>query len=340
MRRGSRSTSDDRGCARLNPVARARSAFVIATLAAVLSLQACKSTDVRAPGSVDTIELAVDGRTREYLVYAPRALEETTARHPLVVVLHGGGGNARQIMGETGPAFFRLAETHGFFVAFPNAVNKMWDFGDGKVSRELDERIDDRTYFNTLLSDVLTRLPVDADRVFATGISRGGQASYFLACEFPGRIRAIAPVAMPLPAFMRNRCQSGPPVGVAIMNGTDDPLVPYAGGEITVGRRERGEVLSTNATVALWQRRNGCRPDVVQNSRLDGRHDQSHVEVAEWRDCAGAPVVLYKIVGGGHTWPSGRQYLPRFVIGRVNTDIDGADVAWAFFSEFPQRDSH
>lgn len=268
------------------------------------------------------------------MLYAPLSLARATGQHPLVVVLHGGGGTAQGIMRETGRSFFGLAEQHGFFIAFPNSVNKMWDFGDDKVSNELTERVDDREYFDAVLTDAQARLRVDPSRVFATGISRGGAASYFLACEFPGRIRAIAPVAMPLPAFLRERCLAGPAIGIAIMNGTDDPLVPYDGGQVTVGRRERGEVLSTDATVGVWLRRNGCNPDRVSNRQIDERSDRSHVELFEWRDCGGAPVLLYEIVGGGHTWPSGSQYLPRFAIGRLNSDIDGAVAAWTFFSEF------
>ena len=303
-------------------------------LAASLALTACKRGDIRAPGRVETVVLTVDGRDREYLLYSPQQLYDTTEHRPLVLMLHGGGGTARQFLRETGDSIFALAERHGFYVAFPNAVNKMWDFGDGKVSEGLEVRVDDRAYFGAVLDDTASRLPIDADRVFATGISRGGQASYFLACEFPGRVRAIAPVAMPLPEFMAERCRGGPPVGVTIMNGTDDPVVPFDGGEITVGRRKRGRVLSTDETVSLWLQRNGCREGAGRKTRLDPDRDRTHVELTEWRDCDGAPVQLYTVVGGGHTWPSGSQYLPRLVIGRVSTDIDGATVAWAFFSEF------
>lgn len=311
-----------------------RLVVLVAVVAAAFALPGCRPTDVRAPGSTETFELAAGGRAREYILYVPQSLAHAKGRHPLVVVLHGGGGTARGIKRETGRSFFGLAEQHGFFIAFPNSVNKMWDFGDEKVSNELTERVDDRAFFDAVLTDAQARQPIDANRVFATGISRGGAASYYIACEFPGRIRAIAPVAMPLPAFMLDRCRTGPPVGVAIMNGTDDPLVPYDGGQVTVGRRERGEVLSTDATVAVWQRRNGCNPDSVSNRQIDERRDRSHIELFEWRDCDGAPVLLYRIAGGGHTWPSGSQYLPRFAIGRVNSDIDGAVAAWTFFSEF------
>lgn len=308
--------------------------ILAAKILVTLSLVACASASSKPPGSVETVTLQVGERSREYLVYKPESLNARTGKHPLVIVLHGGGGTAKQIMRETGDEFSRLAESAGFFVIYPNAVNKVWDLGAGKISTELEERVDDRSYFAAILDSANASLPVDPRRVFATGISRGGQASYFIACEFPGRLRAIAPIAMPLPAYLVESCRSGPPVGIAIMNGTKDPLVPYDGGKITIGRKERDEVVSTDETVALWNARNGCTPADSVQSTIDTAKDRMHVELTAWRNCSGADVLLYRIVGGGHTWPSGSQYLPAFIVGRATKDIDGASVAWSFFSSF------
>ena len=51
---------------------------------------------------------------------------------------------------------------------------------------------------------------------------------------------------------------------------------------------------------------------------------------------AGTEVVLYTIEGGGHTWPSGPQYLPEFMVGRVCKDIDANTVIWDFFQKHPK----
>ena len=202
------------------------------------------------------------------------------------------------------------------------------------ISESLDVRIDDRAYFGAVLDELTNAHPIDPRRIFATGISRGGQASYFVACTFPDRIRAIAAVAMPMPTFMLDLCQNENHVGVAILNGTEDPLVPYDGGHITVGRRERGEVMSTDDTAAYWRSRNGCTEKPTSNSLIDPAKDRMQVHRTSWEECAHDPVVLYRIERGGHTWPSGSQYLPRFLVGRVNRDIDGANEIWSFFSRF------
>ena len=278
--------------------------------------------------------LVQSGLERNYLVYTPRGAEQSTVKRPLVIVLHGGGGTHRGMVRLTKGRFNTLADQNGFYVVYPNAIDKTWDFGEGKVSEALPYRVDDLGYFEMLISELVRTLPVDPARIFATGISRGGQASYFLACKLPTRIRAIAPFTMPLPDYLEDDCRSGPPVGIALFNGTGDPLVPYDGGSIKVFRQDRGEVLSTAATLELWRRRNGCSDSPVSHDLIDPVPDNMQVEKTTFTNCSGAPVVLYRIENGGHTWPSGTQYLGKRLVGPVNKDIDGAVEAWKFFQQF------
>ena len=236
------------------------------------------------------------------------------------------------MVGLTGRRFNRLADKHGFFVVYPNAVNKMWDFGAGRISESLEQRVDDRAYFETVLQQVEEKVPVDGERVFATGISRGGQACYFLAGNFPHQIKAIAPFTMPLPEYLAGKVRKGPPIGLCLVNGTGDPLVPYDGGWIQIGNRKRDKVLSTDETIDIWLKRNGCSGQSSQSS-IDKPGDRTSVIKKTW-DCDGVPICLYTIENGGHTWPGGTQYMPVRIIGEVSDDIDGADEVWKFFSQF------
>lgn len=285
-------------------------------------------------GTLSTHSITLDNRDRSYLLYTPASVRSAGEPRPLILVFHGGGGTARGIAKEVGRSLHAIADRDSFFVAYPNAVDKMWDFGAGEISESLKERVDDRAFFAAVLDELTNTRPIDKRRVFATGISRGGQASYFVACVFPDRIRAIAPVAMSMPTFMLDLCPTAAGTGVAILNGTDDPLVPYDGGQITVGRRERGEVMSTDDTIEFWLSRNHCDATPTAEAVIDPVSDHMQVYRTSWETCEYDPVLLYRIQGGGHTWPSGRQYLPRFVVGRVNRDIDGATEIWSFFSRF------
>lgn len=310
-----------------------RSRIVLFLLVLLLSGGA-SARDRSDDGKLSEHSISVGERERSYLLYTPANAQQNPGDRPLVLVFHGGGGTAKGIAREVGRSMHKIADRDGFYVAYPNAVDKMWDLGDGAISDSLDVRIDDRSFFGDLIDELVSTLPIDTRRIFATGISRGGLASYFVACEYADRIRAIAPVAMPMPAYMQKECAEAPGTGIAIFNGTDDPLVPYYGGQIKVGRKERGEVLSTDATVEYWRAKNQCSAEASDEQIINTRRDRMEVRRSSWESCEHGPVVLYRIEGGGHTWPSGRQYLPRFAIGRVNKDIDGAEEVWSFFSQF------
>lgn len=285
-------------------------------------------------GKSETHRFKQDDYRRRYKLYTPRSADQLVGKRALVLVIHGGGSSDRGMLKLTRERWNELADEHGFYVAYPNAVDRLWDFGEGDTSNELDHRVNDLAYFERVIDEVSARSPIDPQRVFATGISRGGQSSYFLACNIPERIRAVMPVAMGLPEFMVDECVSGPPVGVAIVNGTADPQVPYEGGWITVFRDQRDRVLSTDETAKLWRSRNGCAQAPTSTLLVDRVEDNTSVAITAWSDCSGAPVMLYRVENGGHTWPSGLQYLRVRRVGEVSQEIDAAEEGWKFFSQF------
>ncbi len=274
-----------------------------------------------------------DNLSRDFLLYHPAGLEASSGSRPLFLVIHGGAGTARGMVRLTNRRWNALADRHGFYVVYPNGIDKIWDFGEGRVSSRSNQRVDDLTYFRNVIAATSSTVNIDSRRVFATGLSRGAQASFFLACNMPEKIRAIMPVATNLPEYMANECQSGPPVGMAWVTGTADPQVPFNGGMITVLGQQRDVVLSSEQTIALWLRRNGCGSN-AQTQTIDVRPDDGvSVTLRNW-SCSGAPVGHYAVQGGGHTWPSGRQFLPIRLVGPVSLDVYAADEGWAFFSQF------
>ncbi|MDQ2826739.1 MAG: hypothetical protein M3Y04_07255, partial [Actinomycetota bacterium] len=50
------------------------------------------------------------------------------------------------------------------------------------------------------------------------------------------------------------------------------------------------------------------------------------VTILRWRSPGRPPVSLYRVEGGGHTWPGGAQYLPRRLIGPVATGLDATGI--------------
>jgi len=269
------------------------------------------------------------GIERHYAVHLPPETDSEGVR-PLVIVLHGGGGDAAKAAALTG--FNQLADTAGFIVVYPEAVNRHWN--DGRNVRRFKahrERVDDVGFVASLIDRLVEGRRADPKRVFAAGISNGGMMCHRLAVELGSQLAAIAPVAAGL-AEPLAKTRPAHPVSVLAINGTADPLVPFEGGGVGVLRRS-GRVLSAAATADFWVSVNGCAAAAVVETMPDtDPTDRTRVVRSQWSGGrAGSEVLLYTVGGGGHTWPSGPRRATSF--GRTSRDIDATGVIWRFFRE-------
>lgn len=134
-------------------------------------------------------DIEVQGLARHYLLYVPDSLPTHPGPRPLVVMLHCGGGTAAEVRRSTKDRFDALAEANGFLVLYADAIDRMWDTGEGEVSAALRHPRDDLKFPQAAIAETESRLSVDRSRIFATGISRRGHARYLLTCSAPGLIR-------------------------------------------------------------------------------------------------------------------------------------------------------
>ena len=109
-------------------------------------------------------------------------------------------------------------------------------------------------------------------------------------------------------------------------------LVPFDGGKLPLSG---SQALSTEATIGFLRKVNGCTEAVKRDElpRADP-NDASRVTVAKWTTCSSrAPVVLYRIEGGGHRVPSRTPGVPlvESLVGRLNHDFEAAEAIWSFF---------
>lgn len=292
---------------------------------------------VRPAGAEDISEdmlrlgITVGGEQREFLFYVPQSLRAFSGPRPLVLVMHGVLSTEEKVFAKTLTRFNQLAEQHGFLVAYPKAVLRAWDLGEGITSSLLPRRRDDLAFLKKVIDVIDSMIVVDSARIYATGFSLGGQLGYALACKNPGLIRAVMTVSMSLPDFLVDDCQFGPPLSALMIHGTDDRWVPFEGGTFPVGPRERDWYLSHERTVELFRQRNGCNPELFFTELIDNLDDDTRVTRREWRQCDRSAVVSYAIEGGGHAWPREEQNLEARLLGRATMEFDAADEAWAFF---------
>jgi len=297
-----------------------------------------------APGLAQDLSwenLKHDGVERDFGWYAGLGVGAGPA--PVVLVLHGGGGNAIGVWnGDDGQAWQRLADDHGLLLLLPEGRS---DPGSGNAHHWNDCRssivepgaasdADDVGFLRAVVAWAADRWPVDHDRVYVTGASNGGMMSFRIAMEASNLIAAAAPIIanLPDPSECRKPTRAIP---ILIMNGTEDPLMPWDGGCVAGSRCERGTVRSTDETVGYWVGVNATVTEPVCTDLPDTDPDDgSTVTVCIYGDgTAGSEVVLYRIDGGGHSVP-GPDDLPwwyRLIAGPKNHDISAPGEIWAFF---------
>lgn len=281
--------------------------------------------------------ITFDGLKRTYLMHAPPDRDQSKPL-PLVIVLHGGGGNSAGMVKSTQGGFNGLADEEGFVVVYPDAVENHWN--DGRSKEEADyrahrENIDDVGFISALIDQLIKEENVDPQRVYVTGMSNGAMMTYRLAGELSEKIAAAAPVDGNIPENLIADYTPGKPVSMLVINNTADPLMPWQGGDITgpFGKEKLGKVLSVRESIKLWVKRDQCSMLPSKTTKLDNDpNDGTQVQrITYTGGLGGTEVILYAIEGGGHTWPAGSSKLPERVIGKTSQEINANEVIWNFF---------
>jgi polyhydroxybutyrate depolymerase len=285
----------------------------------------------RLSGTLTKGSIQIGGLKRTYTTYVPRGLSKGA---PLVLVMHGSGENGARMRIETGYGFERLADEHHFAVVYPNAAHKgNWNACGtvGDVSAN-GPGIDDVGFLTGLTDKLVTEIGIDPHRVFAAGSSRGGFMAYRLALEAPSRFRAVAAVSANVHTPDNFKCklaQNGTS-SVMIMNGTDDPLVPFDGGNVSLFgfSYKYGRVMSSRESGQYFADLNHIAGTPVTNEIQVA--DGVRIEHVLWRNDSKVEVELVAIHGGGHGMPQPYRRHPR-LLGPSPTEPNGPEVIWAFF---------
>ncbi len=264
--------------------------------------------------------LVSSGETREYLLFVPRS-HDPTKPTPLVISMHGAAMWPAAQMEVS--QWNRVANRHGFIVVYPSgtglARHKAWRAGD-------DSSLRDVKFISDLISRLSADFNIDAERIYADGLSNGAGMAFRVSCELSDRIAAIGMVASAV--FLAwEHCPAARPVPTIVVHGTADGFARYHGGESWVARDRRFP------DIPLWTaaraQRNGCRPTPADTVVA------KDVTRTVYSGCAdNAAVEFYTIHEGGHTWPGGGKMAEWFV-GRTTASIDASTQMWSFFSAHP-----
>lgn len=283
------------------------------------------------------LEITSGGFERTVHIHVPPGYRPD-ARPPLVLALHGAGGDGLMMLQRNGWA--RKADQEGFLVAAPTGLPalprlpagfrtnpRVWNSGQLNPNSPRT-RVDDVRFVADLLEELQQRWPYDERRVFATGHSNGAGMTFRLGAELSERFAALAPVAGML-AIEAPRPKR--PLPTLYIVGTEDPLQPLEGGEVTLpwGKRTNPPV---SGYLAAWAKALGCEAEPTTLS------EQGGVKKIEYPARSGpAALTAIFIEGHGHEWPGGSSLLPARLIGRRADHFHANDVIWDFFQSQPPQ---
>jgi len=167
-----------------------------------------------------------------YLLHLPESYGRTKKRWPLILFLHGSGERGKNL---------ELVKTHGI----PKIVGQKPEFPFIVVSPQCPEgqwwSMDTLT---TLLDAIERKYRVDKKRIYVTGMSMGGYATWQLANENPGRFAAIAPVCGGGNPHLAYKIKDLP---IWVFHGAKDDCVPISESREMVSalRKLKGKVRFT-----------------------------------------------------------------------------------------------
>jgi len=280
-----------------------------------------------------TRKLTIAGRDRSYFVHVPRSYDGGKPV-PVVLIFHGGASNAAQMVHFCG--LNEKADQEGFLAVYPSGSGRAehvltWNAGNC-CGYAQQEKINDVEFVRRVLDDLAGAAQVDADRVYATGMSNGAMMAYRLASELSDRIAAVAPVGGPTGT---DDCHPRRPVSVLHFHGTDDKFAPFMGGR---GERSLSQTNfhSVEHSVGRWIKANGCRENPDTRELPIQVQDGTSVTRKTWAGGKeGSEVVLIEIEGGGHTWPGRKPAL--LFLGKSTQNVSANDLMWEFFVKHPRR---
>jgi polyhydroxybutyrate depolymerase len=181
---------------------------------------------------------------RSMIVYVPSRLPASGTR-ALVVVLHGGLGNAQRIesgRSESGLNMDTVADQAGFIVAYLNGTpvtrrfgaDKLgWNAGGGCCGQSAENNVDDVRYIQGAVGYLVGKYGIDRSRIYGFGHSNGAMMTQRVMCE-TGFYAAVVAISGPLNLESAN-CSAARGKRILAIHGGEDANVPIAGGAGTQG---------------------------------------------------------------------------------------------------------
>jgi len=252
---------------------------------------------------------------RKYRLYVPNIYTGSQSV-PLILNLHGYTSNALQQ--QLYSNFMPIADTANFLMVYPDGKaplgNQYWNAGFGGTENDV-------LFMSDLIDSLKLNYNIDLNSIYSCGMSNGGIMSYYLACNLPNRIAAIASVTGSMLKTWFS-CAPSRPFPIMEIHGTADGTVNYLGD---------ATFAPIDSVVKKWSSHNNCNPAPttfsVPNISLTDNSTALHYVYSG--GTSGSSVELYKVIGGGHSWPGAFAFL-----ANTNQDFSASVEIWRFFRKY------
>lgn len=273
------------------------------------------------PRGVSDLTIDAGGGVHDVRVFVPQTLASEPA--PVVLNWHGLGSNGPEQAAFSG--YETLAEQEGFVVVHPTGLQAgpdqptSWELAQSDLPNR-----DDLAFADALIDLMVAEWCGDALRIYSTGMSNGGFFTAELVCNRADRIAAGVSVAGVSHA---ESCAPSRPVPYVAFHGTDDDVVPFAGGTSTLGDSEFFQQVMPDE-FAEFAAEAGCDAEPVRTE------ETPEVVRYDYAGCdTGVPMTFYELPGSGHTWPNSPLADELAGLGVFTDDIDATVDGWAFLSQ-------
>ena len=277
-------------------------------------------------GIVEERVIEHEGLERSFLIYVPTNIKENA---PLVVAIHGYTSSAKTLMGYSG--INQVADKEGFLVAYPQGTKDSRDNNFFNVGYEFhsDSKVNDVNFIREIVLNLTKDYKLNSKRVFATGMSNGGDMSYLLACTSSDLFTAVAPVAGVMMKDTLENCNPEKKIPIFEIHGTKDSISKFEG---DMNNEDKwGAYYDLPSTIEFWVNKHALNEK--ETIQLENKNTEDGTTITferYWSDESQQEVWFYIVNDGNHTWPGMTGLFSR----TANQDINSAEEIWKFFSKF------
>ena len=258
-----------------------------------------------------------NGISRDYILYIP---ENLPTNAPLVVVSHGYTSSAKTMMSYSG--MNKVADEEKFLVVYPQGTKDQRGNNFFNVGYEFhaSSKVDDLGFIKALVTKLTEDYQVNPNHIFATGMSNGGDLSYFLACYASDMFQAVAPIAGTMMQTTIETCKPQKGMPIFAVHGKADE-VTYFDGDMA-NRDKWGPYPGIPAVIEHWVDLNAVEIskqvdlDNITNFTASNEALSFDRYLSETSD---HEVWLY-IHSGGHDWSL--------------KELDTSSEIWSFFTRY------